>query len=242
MFHSMHHKCCQTSHSCKADVMKCVFPPCHTDTIVHHCDITPRYFKEHGVLTLGAGQLFHPELPPHYDTPYSWSYGDASDPLNLSLPYVAPGDPAVGTSPLYSNPKALSGCSNTSGEAVEGDMDHWCSINMSRLIEVHPEYVQVHVCLLPMPQSVTCTCTILVSLRLSHLYAHLYTFLQTITTRPIAVCSHSLAALGRPAFHLAPQLGTSLAHLSWPPFMGLIATCNLANLCIALSLLTPHNL
>ena len=219
----MHHTSCQTSHSCKADVMKCVFPPCHTDTIVLHCDIILRYFKEHGVLTLGAGKLFHPELPPHYDTPYSWSHGDASDPLNLSLPYVAPGDPAVGTSPLYSNPKALSGCSNTSGEAVEGDMDHWCSINMSRLIEVHPEYVQVHVCLLSIAA-----------------VSHMYYFCVSTFISPLRASLHfspnhyhSPYSCPQPRFrrtwpaNLPPcaAIGNFLGtHLSWP---SVIATCNL---------------
>eukprot|EP00038_Savillea_parva_P005551 m.158109 g.158109 ORF g.158109 m.158109 type:complete len:461 (-) comp11732_c1_seq22:3518-4900(-) len=100
----------------------------------------PQYFKEHGVLTLGAGKLFHPNLPPEYDTPYSWSFGDASDPLNLSLPYVGPGDSVGGNSRRFVTPAALSGCVNKSGEAIDGDMDHWCSYNMTRLQEVYPEY------------------------------------------------------------------------------------------------------
>jgi iduronate 2-sulfatase len=101
----------------------------------------PQYFKEHGVLTLGAGKLFHPGLPPNYDTPYSWSFGDASDPLNLKMPYVGPGDSGgAPNDPFLTQPGAVSGCVNKSGEAVDGDMTHWCSYNMTRLHEVYPEY------------------------------------------------------------------------------------------------------
>ena len=33
----------------------------------------PQYFKLHGFLTLGGGKTFHPNLPPNYDEPLSWS-------------------------------------------------------------------------------------------------------------------------------------------------------------------------
>lgn len=100
----------------------------------------PQYFKEHGVLTLGTGKLYHPMLPPNYDTPYSWSFGDGSDPLNMSLPYVDPGTANPANSPWFKNPDAISDCVNKSGEAIDGDMGHWCSYNMTRMKEVYPEY------------------------------------------------------------------------------------------------------
>jgi iduronate 2-sulfatase len=40
----------------------------------------PQYFKESGFLTLGHGKLYHPNKPPKWDEPFSWSplqpYGD----------------------------------------------------------------------------------------------------------------------------------------------------------------------
>eukprot|EP00937_MAST-01D_sp_MAST-1D-sp2_P002297 g2297.t1 len=33
----------------------------------------PQHFKEHGYVTLGSGKLYHPQLPPLYDAPLSWS-------------------------------------------------------------------------------------------------------------------------------------------------------------------------
>ncbi|KAJ8605700.1 hypothetical protein CTAYLR_010147 [Chrysophaeum taylorii] len=33
----------------------------------------PEHFKNHGYVTLGGGKTFHPNLPPNYDEPYSWS-------------------------------------------------------------------------------------------------------------------------------------------------------------------------
>lgn len=98
----------------------------------------PQYFKEHGVLTLGCGKLFHPNLPPQADAPYSWSFGDASDPTNLSIPYVAPGDAMPADLPRVIEPTAINGCQNNSGEAVLGDLEHWCAYNMTRLNELYP--------------------------------------------------------------------------------------------------------
>ena len=68
------------------------------------------------MLTLGVGKLFHPGLPPQADAPYSWSFGDASDPTNLSIPYVAPGDSFPFTPPRVLEPSAIAGCVNQSGE------------------------------------------------------------------------------------------------------------------------------
>eukprot|EP00041_Stephanoeca_diplocostata_P030384 m.918540 g.918540 ORF g.918540 m.918540 type:complete len:210 (-) comp23744_c3_seq12:1264-1893(-) len=42
--------------------------------------------------------------------------------------------------PGYIDTAALTGCSNKSGEAIAGDMQHWCSYNMTRLKEVYPDY------------------------------------------------------------------------------------------------------
>jgi iduronate 2-sulfatase len=42
----------------------------------------PQYFKQHGYLTLGTGKLYHPEVPPAKDVPFSWSSDEH--------PYVSP--------------------------------------------------------------------------------------------------------------------------------------------------------
>eukprot|EP00039_Didymoeca_costata_P002451 m.60288 g.60288 ORF g.60288 m.60288 type:complete len:647 (+) comp11309_c0_seq3:126-2066(+) len=89
----------------------------------------PEYFKSHEILTLGAGKLFHPMLPPYNDAPASWSYGDASDPNKLNLPYVNPGDTPL--EPFVTVPPGLSGCTETEA-IIEGD-GHWCNYNMTIL-------------------------------------------------------------------------------------------------------------
>ena len=33
----------------------------------------PQYFKQHGYTTLSFGKVIHPNLPPHYDYPLSWT-------------------------------------------------------------------------------------------------------------------------------------------------------------------------
>eukprot|EP00729_Bicosta_minor_P018330 gene18330-30586_t len=33
----------------------------------------PEYFKQHGYFTASSGKVFHPNLPPNYDYPASWS-------------------------------------------------------------------------------------------------------------------------------------------------------------------------
>ncbi|KAJ8612822.1 hypothetical protein CTAYLR_002048 [Chrysophaeum taylorii] len=51
----------------------------------------PEHFKNNGYLTLGGGKTFHPDLPPDYDEPYSWSqdvpyFPFVEDSCNNSVP------------------------------------------------------------------------------------------------------------------------------------------------------------
>ena len=51
----------------------------------------PQHFRESGWLTLGGGKTFHPNDPPHFDQPFSWSadlpyYDFTCTPLNTPPP------------------------------------------------------------------------------------------------------------------------------------------------------------
>ena len=51
----------------------------------------PQHFRESGWLTLGGGKTFHPNDPPHFDQPFSWSadlpyYDFTCTPLNTPSP------------------------------------------------------------------------------------------------------------------------------------------------------------
>ena len=98
----------------------------------------PQYFKHNGYLTMGAGKIFHPELPPAKDVPYSWSSDE--------VPYVSP-DGCVGASVGNSGIDCVpswQGCANASNAStlVAGDAKHWCSVNVSEVRRAAPAYGQ----------------------------------------------------------------------------------------------------
>lgn len=57
----------------------------------------PQFFKNHGFVALGGGKTFHPDLPPNYDEPLSWSQDEpyvafADDVCNATVGPVPPYD------------------------------------------------------------------------------------------------------------------------------------------------------
>ena len=103
----------------------------------HVCSYQPEYFKEHEFLTLGSGKLYHKDLPPNFDTPYSWSYGDAGDPTGLKLPYVYPGGEQYKSERILV-PPVVGGCA--SKYVVAGDQVHWCALNLTAIKIDNPSW------------------------------------------------------------------------------------------------------
>ena len=78
-------------------------------------------------------KLYHPELPPAKDVPFSWSSDE--------VPYYSP-DGCTGASVNNSGidcVPAFQGCNNATGAIVSGDMTRWCEVNLTRVAEAHPE-------------------------------------------------------------------------------------------------------
>jgi iduronate 2-sulfatase len=112
----------------------------------------PQYFKERGYTTLATGKTFHPNLPPNWDQPYSWStdepyyfaphaYPSCSEWCVLRHRHSGPSPPhppllihasPFPTSPTSGRPKSLA-C--PTDEPLDTFAD-WLDMNVSRT-QVH---------------------------------------------------------------------------------------------------------
>ncbi len=55
-----------------------------------HWTAMPQHFKESGWFTTGVGKTYHPNLPPNFDQPYSWSNTTNGFPYYYPTPFKCP--------------------------------------------------------------------------------------------------------------------------------------------------------